>query len=68
MNVQLQKEVVSTYTKTAKVCSPKSLGEIICETKGGGQEMAVMVKIIATIQVNLVPNPSETLRRTHKFT
>ena len=27
-----------------------------------------MVKILTTIQVNLVPNPSETMRKTHKFT
>jgi len=32
-----------------------------CEIQGGGQK-------ITTIQVNLVPNPSETWRGQHKFT
>ena len=40
-----------------KECDPqKGYGEKRCEIQGGGQEMAVMVKIlITTIQVNLVP-------------
>ena len=40
-----------------KVCGPqKGYGEKRCEIQGGGQEMAVMVKIlITTIQVNFVP-------------
>jgi len=43
-----------------------------CGIQGGGQEMAygrLMSKIlIAKIQANLVPNPSETWRRQHKLT
>ena len=47
----------------------KGHGEKRSETQGGGQEMVVMVKIlIMTIQVNLLPNPSETWRRQRKFT
>ena len=45
-----------------KECGPeKGYGEKRCEIQGGGQEMAVMVKIlITTIQVNFVPRPSGT--------
>jgi len=62
MNMQLQKEVISIQKQQAgkKVCSPKI---------SGWKKNTSMAKIlITTIQVNLVPSPSETWRRTHKFT
>ena len=45
-----------------KECGPqKGYGEKQCENQGGGQEMAVMVKLLITIiQVNFVPRPSGT--------
>jgi len=43
-----------------------------CEIQGGGQKIGcdgrLMAKfLITTIQMNLVPNPSEMWRRQHKF-
>jgi len=47
------------------VASKKAIVRKVCEVQGGSQVMAVMVgqwqkKLITTIQVNLMPNPSET--------
>jgi len=75
--MQLQKEVKSSlkiahlYKKC--VAPKKAIMKKRCEIQGDGQEMAVhdgrlRAKIlITTIQVNLVPNPSKTWRRQHKF-
>jgi len=62
--MQLQKEVKSNpkqHSNKKSVWPQKGHCEKRCEIQGGGQEMAVMAKLLIT-------NPSETWRRQHKFT
>jgi len=75
MNMQLQKEVISMHNQQAvkKMCDPKMPGwKRMWDQRWwprNGCDNSSMAKIlITTIQVNLVPSPSETWKRTHKFT
>jgi len=62
--MQLQK---SNYLK---VCSPKkAIVKKDVKSKNDSCDGKLMAKIlIMTIQENLVPNPSETCKKQHKFT
>jgi len=75
-SIQLQKEVKSN-PKTAQLqkrCAAPKKAIVKKDVKSkvaakNGSDGSSMAKIlITTIQVNLVPSPSETWRRTHKFT
>ena len=63
-NMHLQKEVKSNQKRPSCKKNVQPLMWKRYEIKGGGQEMA---KITMKIQVILVPNPSETWRKQHKF-
>jgi len=75
MNMQLQKEVISIQKQQAvkKRCGPKmpewkKMWNQRWRPRYGCDNSSMAKILITTIQMNLVSSPSETWRRTHKFT